>query len=34
MRNCAPQFHELHHPEYPQFNTQSSHPSPFNQPAP
>jgi len=34
MRNCAPQFNELHHPEYLQLDTQSSHPSSFNQPAP
>jgi hypothetical protein len=25
IENCAPHFHELHHPEYPQFNDQSSH---------
>jgi hypothetical protein len=25
MRNCVPQFQELHHPDYPQFNDQSSH---------
>jgi hypothetical protein len=26
MGNCTPQFHELHHPEYPQFETQVLHP--------
>lgn len=31
--NCAPQYHELHHPEYPQFNHQSSPPSSYNYPA-
>jgi hypothetical protein len=30
MRNCAPQFHELHHTEYPQFETQVLHPSPYD----
>jgi hypothetical protein len=30
MRNCAPQFQELHHPEYLQFDNQSSHPSSYN----
>jgi hypothetical protein len=28
--NCAPQYHELHHPEYPQFDDQSSYPSSYN----
>jgi hypothetical protein len=28
--NFAPQYHDLHHPEYPQFNHQSSHPSSYN----
>jgi hypothetical protein len=32
--NYAPQYNELHYPEYLQFDTQSSHPSSFNQPAP
>jgi hypothetical protein len=31
--NCAPQYHDLHHPEYPQFNHQSSNPSSYNYPA-
>jgi hypothetical protein len=31
--NYAPQYHELHHPEYPQFDHQSSHPSSYNYPA-
>jgi hypothetical protein len=30
MGNCAPQFHELHHPEYPQFETQVLHPLSYN----
>jgi hypothetical protein len=30
MGNCAPQFQELHHPDYPQFDNQSSHPSSYN----
>jgi hypothetical protein len=30
----APQYHELHHPEYLQFDDQSSHPSFYNQSAP
>jgi hypothetical protein len=33
MRNCAPQYHELHYPEYLQFDDQSSHPSSYNYPA-
>jgi hypothetical protein len=33
MRNCAPQYHDLHHPEYSQFNHQSSYPSSYNYPA-
>jgi uncharacterized coiled-coil DUF342 family protein len=33
MGNCAPQFQELHHPEYPQIDNQSSHPSSYNYPA-
>jgi uncharacterized coiled-coil protein SlyX len=32
MGNCAPQFQELHHPDYPQFDNQSSHPSSYNYP--
>jgi len=28
--NYAPQYHELHHPEYPQFDNQSSHPLSYN----
>jgi uncharacterized coiled-coil protein SlyX len=30
MGNCAPQFHELHHPEYPQFENQVLDPSSYN----
>jgi hypothetical protein len=30
MRNYAPQYHEHHHPEYPQFNHQSSYHSSYN----
>jgi len=30
MGNCAPQFQELHHPDYPQFDNQSSHPLSYN----
>jgi hypothetical protein len=33
MGHCAPQFQELHHSEYPQFDDQSSHPSSYNYPA-
>jgi hypothetical protein len=33
MGNYAPQFQELHHSEYPQFDDQSSHPSSHNYPA-
>jgi hypothetical protein len=33
MGNCAPQYHDLHHPEYPQINHQSSPPSSYNYPA-
>jgi hypothetical protein len=33
MGNCAPQFQELHHPDYPQFDNQSFHPSSYNYPA-
>jgi hypothetical protein len=33
MGNCAPQSRELHHPDYPQFDNQSSHPSSYNYPA-
>jgi hypothetical protein len=33
MGNYAPQYHELHHPEYPQFDHQSSNPSSYNYPA-
>jgi hypothetical protein len=33
MGNCAPQFQELHHPDYSQFDSQSSHPSSYNYPA-
>jgi hypothetical protein len=33
MRNCAPQFQELHHLDCPQFDNQSSHPSSYNYPA-
>lgn len=29
MGNCAPQFQELHYPNYPQFDNQSSHPSSY-----
>jgi hypothetical protein len=32
MGNCSPQFQELHHPDYPQFDNQSSHPSSYNYP--
>jgi hypothetical protein len=34
MGNYAPQYNELHYTEYQQFDTQSSHTSSFNQPAP
>jgi hypothetical protein len=30
MGNCAPQFQELHHPDYSQFDNKSSHPSSYN----
>jgi hypothetical protein len=30
MENCAPQFHELHHPEYQQFENQVLHPSSYD----
>jgi hypothetical protein len=30
MGNCAPQYHDLHHPENLQFNHQSSPPSSYN----
>jgi hypothetical protein len=30
MGNCAPQFHELHHPEYSQFENQVFYPSPYD----
>jgi hypothetical protein len=30
MGNCAPQFHKLHHPEYPQFKNQALHPSSYD----
>jgi hypothetical protein len=30
MGNCAPQFYELHHPEYPQFENQVFHPSSYD----
>jgi hypothetical protein len=30
MGNCAPQFHELHHPEYPQFKNQVLRPSSYD----
>jgi len=30
MGNCASQFHELHHPEYPQFENQVLDPSSYN----
>jgi hypothetical protein len=33
MRDCAPQPQELHHPEYSQFNRQSSYHSSYNYPA-
>jgi len=33
MRNCAPQFQELHYPDYPQFDNQSFHPSSYVYPA-
>jgi hypothetical protein len=33
MGNCSPQFQELHHPDYPQFDSQSSYPSSYNYPA-
>ncbi|XP_062166963.1 uncharacterized protein LOC133873251 [Alnus glutinosa] len=33
MGNCAPQYHDLHHPEYPQINHQYSPPSSYNYPA-
>jgi hypothetical protein len=33
MGKCAPQFQELRHSEYPQFDDQSSHPSSHNYPA-
>jgi hypothetical protein len=33
MGNHAPQYHELHHPEYLQLDDQSSHPSSYNYPA-
>jgi hypothetical protein len=33
MGNSAPQYLDPHHPEYPQFNNQSSHPSSYNYPA-
>jgi hypothetical protein len=29
MGNCAPQFQELHYPDYPQFDNQSSYPSSY-----
>jgi hypothetical protein len=31
--NCAPQYHDLYHPKYPQINHQSSPPSSYNYPA-
>jgi hypothetical protein len=31
--NYAPQYHELHNPEYPQFNHQFFHYSSYNNPA-
>jgi hypothetical protein len=34
MGNCAPQYHDLHHPEYQQFDHQSSNPSSYNYPGP
>jgi hypothetical protein len=33
MGNFAPQFQELHHLDYPQFDSQSSHPLSYNYPA-
>jgi hypothetical protein len=33
MGNCAPQFQELHYPDCPQFDNQSSHPSSYVYPA-
>jgi hypothetical protein len=30
IRNCVPQFHELHHPEYSQFGNQVLHPSSYD----
>jgi hypothetical protein len=30
MENCALQFHELHHPEYQQFENQVLHPSSYD----
>jgi hypothetical protein len=30
MGNCAPQFHELHHPKYQQFENQVLHPSSYD----
>jgi hypothetical protein len=30
MGNCAPQFHELHHPEYQKFKNQVLHPSSYD----
>jgi hypothetical protein len=30
MGNCAPQFHELHHFEYQQFQNQVLHPSSYD----
>jgi hypothetical protein len=33
MGNSAPQYLDPHHPEYPQFDSQSSHPSSYNYPA-
>jgi uncharacterized coiled-coil protein SlyX len=33
-RNYAPQYHELHHPDYPQFDHQFSNPSSYNYPEP
>jgi hypothetical protein len=34
MGNCAPQYHDLHHPKYQQFDHQSSNPSSYNYPRP
>jgi len=34
MGNYAPQYHELHHPEYPQFDHQCCNPSSYNYPEP